>query len=62
VSAGLNRRLGLTPALPGGLAHTAKVLLAHYLVWKLRTGYTNLPGCGGAMAYFVFGRKRSRPC
>jgi hypothetical protein len=43
VSADLNRRLGLALALLGGLAHAAKTLLAHYVIWKLRTGYTNLP-------------------
>jgi len=33
------------PGLPllGRVAHTAKTLLAHYVIWKLRTGYTNLP-------------------
>ena len=43
VSADLKRRLGLALALPGRLAHAAKALLAHYVILKLRTGYTNLP-------------------
>ena len=43
VSADLNRRLGLALTLPGRVAHAAKTLLAHYVIWKLRTGYTNLP-------------------
>jgi hypothetical protein len=43
VSADLNRRLGLALTLPGRVAHATKTLLAHYVIWKLRTGYTNLP-------------------
>ena len=34
-------RVALT--LPGRMAHATKTLLAHYVIWKLRTGYTNLP-------------------
>ena len=26
----------------GRMAHVAKTLLARYVIWKLRTGYTNL--------------------
>jgi hypothetical protein len=43
VSADLHRRRGLALTLPGRMAHAAKTLLAHYVIWKLRTGYTNLP-------------------
>jgi hypothetical protein len=43
VSADLGRPLRLALRLPGRVAHVAKALLAHYVIWKLRTGYTNLP-------------------
>jgi hypothetical protein len=43
VSADLNHRSGVARALPGRLAPAAKVLLAHNVIWKRRTGYTNLP-------------------
>ena len=39
----LSARLRLALPLLGRVAHTAKTLLAHYVIWKLRTGYTNLP-------------------
>jgi hypothetical protein len=43
VSADLMHPLRLAVPLPGRLAHTTKVLLAHYLLWKLRTGHIALP-------------------
>jgi len=43
MSADLTRPLRLALMLPGRVAHAAKTFLAHYLIWKLRSGYTNLP-------------------
>ena len=43
VTAQVARPIQLALPLPGRLAHHGKLLLARYLIWKLRTGRTYLP-------------------
>jgi len=42
-SAGAPLPFRVAVPLPGRTAHLAKALLVRYLLWKLRTGRTNLP-------------------